>query len=220
MREIHEGSCGNHFGVRSLPQKIARQGYFWPTMIKDAKDFVKKCESYQRYASLIHQPATPLEPIKIACPCDQWGIDIVGPFSPGSEPRILISDNGTQFQGKNITEWCKELKIAQLFTAVANPQANGQTEVTNRTILQYLKTHLEAKGSWVEDLPGVLWLIALPHELQQVQASRHVGKLNSSWEEPYKVAEIKKKGTYKLQDMQGQNLPQPWNIQNLKKFYA
>ncbi|KAL2243318.1 UNVERIFIED_CONTAM: Gag-Pol polyprotein [Sesamum indicum] len=40
-------------------------------------------------------------------------------------PRILISDNGTQFQGRKITEWCKELKIAQHFTAVANPQANG-----------------------------------------------------------------------------------------------
>ncbi|KAL2235347.1 UNVERIFIED_CONTAM: Retrovirus-related Pol polyprotein from transposon, partial [Sesamum indicum] len=40
--------------------------------------------------------------------------------------RILISDNGTQFQEKKITEWCKELKIKQHFIAVANPQANGQ----------------------------------------------------------------------------------------------
>ncbi|KAL2226318.1 UNVERIFIED_CONTAM: hypothetical protein Sindi_1990500 [Sesamum indicum] len=52
-----------------------------------------------------------------------------------------------EFQGRKITEWCKELKIAQHFTAVANPQANGQTEVTNRTILQHLKTRLENKGS-------------------------------------------------------------------------
>ncbi|KAL0427334.1 UNVERIFIED_CONTAM: hypothetical protein Slati_2908200 [Sesamum latifolium] len=54
--------------------------------------------------------------------------------------------------------WCKELKIQQNFTAVGNPQANGQTEVTNRILLQHLKTRLEgAKGSWVEELPGVLW---------------------------------------------------------------
>ncbi|KAL0433346.1 UNVERIFIED_CONTAM: hypothetical protein Slati_2668900 [Sesamum latifolium] len=73
-------------------------------------------------------------------------------------PRVLISDNGTQFQGKTIMAWCKELKIQQNFTAVRNPQANGQTEVTNRTILQHLKTRLEgAKGSWVKELPGVLW---------------------------------------------------------------
>ncbi|KAL0373880.1 UNVERIFIED_CONTAM: Gag-Pol polyprotein [Sesamum radiatum] len=73
-------------------------------------------------------------------------------------PRVLISDNSTQFQEKTITAWCKELKIQQNFTAVGNPQANGQTEVTNRTILQHLKTRLEgAKGSWVEELLGVLW---------------------------------------------------------------
>ncbi|KAL0405358.1 UNVERIFIED_CONTAM: hypothetical protein Slati_3849700 [Sesamum latifolium] len=70
----------------------------------------------------------------------------------------MISDNSTQFQGKAIVAWCKELKIQQNFTSVGNPQANGQTEVTNLTILQHLKTRLEgAKSSWVEELPGVLW---------------------------------------------------------------
>ncbi|KAL0461339.1 UNVERIFIED_CONTAM: hypothetical protein Slati_0021500 [Sesamum latifolium] len=64
-----------------------------------------------------------------------------------------------QFQGKKIVEWCKELKIQQNFTAVENPQANGQIEVRNRILLQHLKTRLEgAKGLWVEELPGVLWV--------------------------------------------------------------
>ncbi|KAL2235265.1 UNVERIFIED_CONTAM: hypothetical protein Sindi_1258700 [Sesamum indicum] len=72
-------------------------------------------------------------------------------------PRVLISDNETQFQGKGIVEWCKELKVQQHFTTVGNLQANGQTEVTNRTILQHLKTRLGSKGSWVEELQGVLW---------------------------------------------------------------
>ncbi|KAL0394939.1 UNVERIFIED_CONTAM: hypothetical protein Slati_4460100 [Sesamum latifolium] len=52
----------------------------------------------------------------------------------------------------------QDLKIKQNFTAVGNPQANGQTKATNRILLQHLKTRLEgAKGSWVEELPGVLW---------------------------------------------------------------
>ncbi|KAL2228390.1 UNVERIFIED_CONTAM: Gag-Pol polyprotein [Sesamum indicum] len=272
-----------------------------------------------------------MEPIKIACPFDQWGIDIVGPFSPAQAykkfiieaveyftkwveaeavakisekevinfiwkniicrfglPRILISDNGTQFHGRKITKWCKELKIAQHLTVVANPQANGQTKVTNRTILQHLKTRLENKGSWVDELPGVLWayrttprtatgetlfclvygtkaiipakigeesqrvamydpetnqderrfdltvieekrdasyarilhhkgLMMKSHDrrirprqlqvgdlvLKKVEASKHVGKLEPPWEGPYKVIEIKKKGTYRLQDMHG-----------------
>ena len=50
------------------------------------------------------------------------------------------------------------MKVEQHFTSVAHPQANGQTEVTNRTILQGLKTGLDkSKGNWVDELPNVLW---------------------------------------------------------------
>ncbi|XP_075655180.1 uncharacterized protein LOC142625397 [Castanea sativa] len=39
-----------------------------------------------------------------------------------------------------------------------SPQANEQVEVTNRTLLKIIKTRLdEAKGSWPEELPNVLW---------------------------------------------------------------
>ncbi|KAL2248370.1 UNVERIFIED_CONTAM: hypothetical protein Sindi_2689300 [Sesamum indicum] len=144
MREIHEGSCGNHSGARSLAQKIMRQGYFWPTLVKDSKDLSNifpsgsKRKQWPRYPRRKSSTSS-------------------GKTLFAGIPRILISDNGSQFQGRKTIEWCKELKIAQHFTAVANPQANGQTEVTNRTILQHLKTHLENKGSWVDELPGVLW---------------------------------------------------------------
>ncbi|XP_075475638.1 uncharacterized protein LOC142508094 [Primulina tabacum] len=73
-------------------------------------------------------------------------------------PRKLISYNGRQFQGKKITTWCQEMKIIQSFTSVTYPQANGQTEVTNRIIVQALKARLHGKGKdWVEELPIVLW---------------------------------------------------------------
>ena len=44
LEEIHEGICGNHAGPRSLVRKIVKIGYFWPTMQKDAKEFVKQCD--------------------------------------------------------------------------------------------------------------------------------------------------------------------------------
>ncbi|KAL0399891.1 UNVERIFIED_CONTAM: hypothetical protein Sradi_2332400 [Sesamum radiatum] len=73
-------------------------------------------------------------------------------------PRAFVMDNGMQFQGAKFFQWCEELKIKQYYTLVATPQSNGQTEVTNRIILQSLKTRLEeTKGNWVEELPGVLW---------------------------------------------------------------
>ncbi|GKC63675.1 reverse transcriptase domain-containing protein [Tanacetum coccineum] len=57
-------------------------------------------------------------------------------------PCIIINDNGKQFAENPFHDWCNELNIKQQFTHVAHPQANGQTEVTNRTLLQGLKTNL------------------------------------------------------------------------------
>ena len=38
------------------------------------------------------------------------------------------------------------------------PQSNGQVEVTNKTLLDYLnKLLIEAKGKWVDELPIALW---------------------------------------------------------------
>ncbi|GJW52210.1 reverse transcriptase domain-containing protein [Tanacetum coccineum] len=45
------------------------------------------------------------------------------------------------------------------------------------------------------------------------------GKLGPKWEGPYEVAELLGKGAYKLKDCKGNELPQTWNICNLKKCY-
>lgn len=55
-------------------------------------------------------------------------------------PRVLITDNGTQFRDRAFQQLCQELHIDRHFSSVAQPQTNGQVEVTNRTILHGLRT--------------------------------------------------------------------------------
>ncbi|XP_073017742.1 uncharacterized protein [Primulina eburnea] len=53
--------------------------------------------------------------------------------------------------------WRKKIKITQSFTSIAYPQANGQTEVINRVVVQALKARLKAIGKdWVEEVHSVL----------------------------------------------------------------
>ena len=52
LSEVHDGVCGNHAGGQSLAHKILRQGYYWPSLRKDAAEYAKKCESCQRYAPI------------------------------------------------------------------------------------------------------------------------------------------------------------------------
>ncbi|XP_039827245.1 uncharacterized protein LOC120688970 [Panicum virgatum] len=46
LREIKEGVCGNHAASRTLVIKAYRSGFFWPTVVSDAEDFVKRCPGY------------------------------------------------------------------------------------------------------------------------------------------------------------------------------
>ena len=52
LEEVYEGICKDHMGVKSLVRKIMRADYFWPTMQKEAIDFVKKCDNCLRYGNV------------------------------------------------------------------------------------------------------------------------------------------------------------------------
>lgn len=68
-------------------------------------------------------------------------------------PRVMISDNGTQFEGSPFKEWCEEKKIHFQFTSVAHPQANLQIEVSNKIIGNGFKKFLiKSKGACIEEL--------------------------------------------------------------------
>ena len=73
-------------------------------------------------------------------------------------PRTIISDNGRQFDCHGFRTFCSSLGIKNKYSSPGHPQANGQTEVTNRTLLKIIKSQLMgAKGAWPEELPSVLW---------------------------------------------------------------
>ncbi|XP_074374423.1 uncharacterized protein LOC141714827 [Apium graveolens] len=58
-------------------------------------------------------------------------------------PYKLISDNGKQFDSKELRKLCEDLKIKKDFAAVYHSQSNGQTEAINKIIKHTLKAKLE-----------------------------------------------------------------------------
>ena len=70
----------------------------------------------------------------------------------------IISDNGRQFDSQAFRDFCLGLGIKNQFSSPGHPQANGQTKVTNRTLLKIIKTKLDdVKGAWPEELPNIHW---------------------------------------------------------------
>lgn len=73
VEEIHEGVCADHLAGKALVLKILRQGYFWPTLSKDAMDYVQKYHQRQIHANVPRKHPTELTPIMCPVPFSMWG---------------------------------------------------------------------------------------------------------------------------------------------------
>ena len=85
LSEIHDGVCGKHSGGQSLVHKALLQGFYRPTMKRDAVEYTTKCDKCQRYSALIRAHPERLTVIFCPWPFAKWGIDIIGPLptAPG-----------------------------------------------------------------------------------------------------------------------------------------
>ncbi|GKV27812.1 hypothetical protein SLEP1_g36936 [Rubroshorea leprosula] len=183
VREVHEGVCGTHIGGKTLARKLLRHGYYWPTMVEDALNYVKKCPTCQFNADDIHMPGEMLSSLTSPRPFAQWGVDLLGPFTKGKGgctflvvavdyftnsarlsvckfgiPKRIIADNGPQFRAAALRSFCNDYGIELALTSVYTPQSNGQAESANKIVLRGLKTRVLATHSnWVDELNKVLW---------------------------------------------------------------
>ena len=109
-----------------------------------ATDYFSKWVEAEAYASNKDKDVTKFVWKNIIC---RFGI-----------PQTIVADNGLQFDSITFRNFCSELNIQNLYSTPRYPQSNGQAEVTNKTLVTTLKKRLgQAKGKWVEELPGVLW---------------------------------------------------------------
>ena len=68
-------------------------------------------------------------------------------------PRVLISDNGTEFRNKEMTKFCNMLGITRKYTTPYTPRSDGQVENQMRTLKDTLSAYCnEFQDNWDEAL--------------------------------------------------------------------
>ncbi|GAA0162129.1 hypothetical protein LIER_18292 [Lithospermum erythrorhizon] len=87
--EVHEGEvCGHHMGGQSLVLKITRAGYFWPTMMNDAMEYVKRCDSCQKMQPVPRRPVAEMTPV--LCPISFAIATCKTPFSLVYDTEVVL----------------------------------------------------------------------------------------------------------------------------------
>ncbi|XP_021727450.1 uncharacterized protein K02A2.6-like [Chenopodium quinoa] len=123
IEEFHSGICGALQSSPKLHDCIKRAGYYWPSMVQDCMEFVKKCEACQFHANFIHQPPEPLHPTVTSWPFEGWGLDVVGPISPkssGGHAYILAATG-------HFSKWAEAIPLR---------------EVKKENVVDFIRTHI------------------------------------------------------------------------------
>lgn len=89
LKHCHTLKSGGHHGLVRIMAKVLQSWFYWLTIFQDAREFIYKCDSYQRSENISWQNEIPLQTILEVEIFDIWGIDFVGPF-PSSWPKKLI----------------------------------------------------------------------------------------------------------------------------------
>ncbi|GJT07617.1 reverse transcriptase domain-containing protein [Tanacetum coccineum] len=90
LKACHSGPTGGHYGANYTAKKIFDSGFYWPTIYKDAHDFVTRCDICQRQGKISQRDEMPQNSIQVCEIFDMWGIDFMGPF-PSSRGNKYIS---------------------------------------------------------------------------------------------------------------------------------
>ena len=89
LNHCHTLPCGGHFGGKRTAAKVLQSGFYWPSLFKDAHQFVSTCDKCQRMGNISRKDEPPMHPILEVELFDLWGIDFMGPF-PASYNNLYI----------------------------------------------------------------------------------------------------------------------------------
>nr|GEW34295.1 reverse transcriptase domain-containing protein [Tanacetum cinerariifolium] len=92
LEACHNGPTGGHHGANLTAKKVFDGGFFWPTIYKDAHEFVKNCDTCQRQGKISQRASPAIVPLRIELPFleDQFQED-----PPEDPPEVPMADNQT-----------------------------------------------------------------------------------------------------------------------------
>ncbi|KAI3672921.1 hypothetical protein L6452_39023 [Arctium lappa] len=90
FKNYHASNYRGHFGGQRTAAKVLQYGFHWPTLFKDAQDFVKTCNECQRTGSISQKNEMPLNGILEVELFDVWGIDFMGPFPISENCQYIL----------------------------------------------------------------------------------------------------------------------------------
>jgi transposase InsO family protein len=89
LRECHDNPTAGHLGIAKTTARLAPR-YYWPSMFREAAQYVRNCPSCQRYKTLQQQPPGKMYPTPNRQPWETVSTDLVGPLPRSSRGNCYV----------------------------------------------------------------------------------------------------------------------------------
>ena len=197
----HDVPESGHLGREKTYNRL-RERYFWPTMYRDTKLYIRDCLACRkRKTTKPNKEQIPLRPSEPIAPNFRVGIDLVGPLPKSTRKNVYIlvmtdyftkwseavpirnkrastvadalykywycvygipteirSDQGKEFTNTLLQRLHTRLQVRHCVTTTYYPQANGQVERFNRTLVNSISHYVDQNlATWDSYLPSVLF---------------------------------------------------------------
>ncbi|GJT63707.1 putative nucleotidyltransferase, ribonuclease H [Tanacetum coccineum] len=90
----HSGPTSGHHSANVTAKKVYESGFYWPSVFKDANEYVRRCDACQRSGNISSRNEMPQNNIQVCEVFDVWGLDFMGPFpqSRGNKYILVVVD--------------------------------------------------------------------------------------------------------------------------------
>ncbi|GJU92965.1 putative ribonuclease H-like domain-containing protein [Tanacetum coccineum] len=80
LAHCHSGPTGGHHSANVTAKKVCEAGFYWPSVFKDANEYVRRCDACKRSGYISSRNEMPQNNVQVCEVFDVWGIDFMGPF--------------------------------------------------------------------------------------------------------------------------------------------
>ncbi|GKC49902.1 reverse transcriptase domain-containing protein [Tanacetum coccineum] len=208
LAHCHSGPTGGHHSANITAKKVYESGFYWPSVFKDANEYVRRCDACQRSGNISSRNEMPQNNIQVCEVFDVWGLDFMGPFpqSRGNKYILVAVDY--------VSKWVK---------AQALPTNDA------RVVVKFLRSLFARFGvpkALISDRGTHFCNSQLEKALQRYgdqlllynsRLKMYPGKLKSKWSGPNIVKMVYPHGAIEITDKDGFSFKV--NGQRLKKYY-
>ncbi|GKE30128.1 reverse transcriptase domain-containing protein [Tanacetum coccineum] len=154
LAHCYSGPTGGHQSALVTGRKVYEAGFYWPSIFRDAKDYVMKCNACPKLGNISSRNEMPQNNIQVCEVFDVWGLDFIGPFpnSRGNQYILVVVDYVSKWveaealptnDARVVVKFLKGLfsRFEVPKTLISNKGTHFCNSQLEKALLRYMMTH-------------------------------------------------------------------------------